>query len=1597
MNLKWNLIRSSRILQRLVPVVLAVGAIAGVAQGNPAALASNQQAAGRLLAGLPLSFERNQGQLDARASFKASLPGATLFLTGADMTVAHLDKKTGSGASLMLHWQGAASSQPEAESALRSTTNYIIGNQSQWHTGVTSFERVRVRSLYPGIDLVYYGNQQQLEYDLTVAPGASAAQARLTIDGQRKLALEASTGDLLLTDALGTELRLNHPVAYQLAADGSRQRVDSAYQLAGNTVGFSLGSYDHTRPLVIDPQLIYSTLIYGSESTNGAGPAFNNMVGIQFDAAGHAYLAGYTDAIDMPTSTGSFQPSCSTTTLSGVTSCLNFYLAKFDTTQSGNASLLWATYFGNNDSVYTNYGYGGGNGDGSNKLALDASGNIYLIGAVNNAVGSGNIPIKNAQYPTCSFQISGIYSCVGFLAEFNSNGALEYSSWLSSNYGEYPLTIAIDSNQNAWVAMRPLTGPWSSGYSQVNVVNTRTATQLNNNAIILPFQVGPMAADSNGNVFIGGSNYSSTNASPINFEVTGGPFTGTTYANDNGGVLVEYGSEYFRSWGTFIGTNSGDTVNAIAVDSNSKVFIGGSAAGLEPQTLFSQGFINFGYLPWTTSTYFGAPSVGWSSAFVAEIDPTASDASSLLFASYLSPDPLGAVYAISANGTGQFAYAGQLGTTTVGPFLLPVNALPDTGVGNSVYAGVIDTNKAGENALIFSSYIPGFRNLFNVWLGSGSDGTTSGSTTPNYLYLGGQASTGFLPTTSTSASPLDATLASYQTVAAGYDPVSPGFYKLALGPIDCMKVVPSQLNFGQELVSATVDPTERVNVINTCKEGISITSVSTSAPFAVSTNNCPATLAAGANCQVQVKFAPTATGAASGSLIIDTPQATPPPSVALEGIGASTQTSNYGVFSITEYNFGGLLSGQSASVIVSFTNNSPNTINSSLPTFWGAPNDHGAFSIVIPTTSSSAPSPCGLPLTAGKACQFQVIFAPTAATLTANENSAGYMGAIIGSTGGQLNVYGFQIQPLLEGALTPNPLSFPNTVVGTKSSIENLTLTNDGNEAFTVGTLTAPSGFALANATTGTRCTNGLVLYPSASSSTPHTCNIGLEFVPTQGVTPYSTSFGLSVTPVGGTTPVTVSSTLEGQGEAPVLSYDQNPCYFANPYDEGDAVPTCTVNITNTGTANLKFTRISTAGLATGETMKLQTASTNCSTSSVLAPGKSCTLPVAYTMQSNFGSLTGTIQLTDNAPDSPQVVSYVIQSVAPIPSIVYGNGTLAFNPTSVGHSGTSASGTYPMLVNSGTGTLKNIQITYGTLTHSGSLPTSTTNPFPLLSSPPAGQTVTPCVNGGSVAPGDECALYLSFNPDAADSYTSSFYVKSNAKNSTGSLNLSGAGQGADISTTTTALVFPSTSVGFTSTTTKTITITNKGNVTLTVSPSSLTGTGFSVTGCAGGAAANGGTCTLTVSFTPVAAGSPSATLTLNSNAYNTAPTVSLSGTAVADAPVLSAWPSSYGFATIKAGTTSLHAFTVKNVGTANLLISGIGLTTSGATPPFALVTSGTGAGTCQSGSSIGYTAPNNSCTVVVKFLPTTATNYQTSLVLQTNIGAQTVTITGTGD
>lgn len=361
------------------------------------------------LAARPLAFEENRGQTDDRVRFLSRGDGYNLFLTPTEAVLAL--RGDDPARVLRLRWEGAAPApQISGEGELPGKSHYLMGNDpAKWRRSIPSYQKVQYKEIYPGIDLVFYGNPRQLEYDFVLAPGADPKTVRLAVEGADRMEIDPA-GDLILYLG-GGEVRLKRPVSYQ-DIGGARREVASAFRRIGdNRIGFTVGEHDPIQPLVIDPVLVFSTYLGGS----GSDAVFD----VALDPAGNVYLAGYSSSPDFPVPSG---PGPST----------GAFLMKM--TPEGTP--VYVTYLG----AQASYG-----------ITLDPAGNIYLTGT-----GGLGTPLVNPLPP----DQRGNGGLDVFVAKLDPSGStLLYSTTLGGPDQDQGRSIAVDAQGHAYV-----TGGTHSGF-----------------------------------------------------------------------------------------------------------------------------------------------------------------------------------------------------------------------------------------------------------------------------------------------------------------------------------------------------------------------------------------------------------------------------------------------------------------------------------------------------------------------------------------------------------------------------------------------------------------------------------------------------------------------------------------------------------------------------------------------------------------------------------------------------------------------------------------------------------------------------------------------------------------------------------------------------------------------------------------------------------------------------------------------------------------------------------------------------------------------------------------------------------------------------
>jgi hypothetical protein len=651
------------------------------------------QAYGRL----PLYFIENRGQVDRKVQFYAQAPGQRLAFTSRE---AVLSLSQGKGKVAKIHLTPVGM-QPginiQALDPQEARFNYLLGkDQSRWRTDVPSYGAVLYREAYPGIDLKFYGNGRQLEYDLIVRPGADLSRVKFRYGGVADLKVDGE-GNMVVKLGDGGQLLQKKPVVYQ-EIDGRRVAREGRFRLlrpGGTEYGFAVATYDKQRPLVIDPVLVYSTYLGGSRD--------DNISGVAVDQQGNVYVTGVTNSTDFP----GYPPE------------KDDYFPFVAKLNAAGTALVYATVFGTGFTEWPN------------GIAVDGAGNAYVTG---NASYSG-LPLIPSP-PICTYQGGQD----AFVIKFNQAGnTMLYSTYLGGTADDIPWSIAVDGAGQAYLTgttkspdfkttpgalhESPL-GAATGFVSKINAAGTALvySTYLGGS---LEDDPAGIAADEAGNAYVTGQARSSTDFTTLTpmRPWAGGPTDAfIAKLNPNGTAMLNF---------TYLGGSSADGGNSIALDKAGNIYLTGYTAST-----------NFPPVNAFQSTKSG----GTHDAFVAKIDAAWSG---LVFSTYLGGSLQDSGQKIGVDGA-SCAYV--MGATQSGSDFPIKNSLQPYRAISSSYGSIFVTKFSPTGrSLVYSTFLGGslesMSSLYSLAVDragnayvAGGTRSTNYPTTKNALhpdYLGG--------------------------------------------------------------------------------------------------------------------------------------------------------------------------------------------------------------------------------------------------------------------------------------------------------------------------------------------------------------------------------------------------------------------------------------------------------------------------------------------------------------------------------------------------------------------------------------------------------------------------------------------------------------------------------------------------------------------------------------------------------------------------------------------------------------------------------------------------------------------------------------------
>jgi len=666
---------------------------------------------------LPLSFEMNQGQSDASVKFLSHGNGYSLFLTNSAALLVLSKQRSHSklaghssaiGDVIRMELAGASANMPvSGMEPLPGIANYFIGNDpSKWRSEIPTYAKVRYEGVYPGVDLVYYGNQQNLEYDFVVSANADPKPLRLRFQGAQCLSVTRS-GDLTIKARNG-EMAFHKPVIYQVK-EGVREPISGRFRLLGrDTAGFAVERYDRSRALIIDPVLAYSTYLGGSGGDNG------NAVAV--DVSGNAYVVGGTTSIDFPVTANAFQKVNNGQFYYYGARVDNAFITKFDR----RGSVIYSTYLGGSTNDEEAVAFPP-SGDAATAIAVDAAGNAYVTGYTS----AYNFPVTANAFQTVNKGALTNLSVTpnAFVTKLDPTGStLIYSSLLggtgASNFGEKVAGdggagIAVDPSGSAYVVGNAASFdfPVTSGAFQ----QTKNATSIGANLFITKFNpsgsalvystylggsgldefshvnpaesAGGIVIDFAGNAYVTGASHSR------DFPVTDNAYqklNNSYYAGTNAVIAKLNPTGSALVYSTYLGGNFLDGGKSIARDAAGNVYVTGLTSSANfPTTPGAFQPVSPEPYPYTSGD-----------AFVTELNPTGS---ALVYSTYLggSQSDWGNAIVLDAFGSAYIT-----GTTTSTDFPVTSDAF-HKGVHSTYGNGFVSKLDPTGSSLLYSSTLGG--------------------------------------------------------------------------------------------------------------------------------------------------------------------------------------------------------------------------------------------------------------------------------------------------------------------------------------------------------------------------------------------------------------------------------------------------------------------------------------------------------------------------------------------------------------------------------------------------------------------------------------------------------------------------------------------------------------------------------------------------------------------------------------------------------------------------------------------------------------------------------------------------------------------------
>lgn len=1164
------------------------------------------------LGGELLRFEPNEGQLPEDTKFAARTKNYSLFLSHTSLVLSpfgHPDQDTRSAnnsrapARAVLRFVGAnRHGNMVGVGKLQSVTNYFRGVDARhWQSRVANYSSVEYRNLYPGISLICRGKEKDPEFDWIVEPGADPEQIRLSVQGA-KPALDRAE-DLVLKLPVG-EARLKKPAIYQ-DVDGTRRVVNGRFILAANKqVKFKIDDFDRTRPLVIDPVLVYSTYLGGRSDdeaaqvrVDGSGniyvigtaqsndfplanplPSQSNKSGfreafvakfdasgsnllystylggtapghvdtgdaIAVDALGNAYVTGHTNDLNFPTTPGAFLAAPGGGSVGVCSNCTDGWVAKLDPTGS---SLLFSTYLTGNSNNVLSTPFG---------IALDAGGNAYLTGAAYAPAFSTTPGAYRNVDPAGTLSV--------FITKVNPTGsALVYSSLIGGNGADQGFAIALDASDNAYVT--GVTG--STNFPETTILQAPQAAiqafalklsasggQLVYSTLFGAGQGLGIAVDSSDTAYICGftlEQFPTAGPMQTQFKNSADAFVSKL---DSGGATLVYS--------ILLGGTDTDQGTGIALDAAGNAYVTGRTASADFPTVNP---IQPVYSGGTLCDY------NCSDAFVTVVS---ADGSKFLFSTYLGDTGFEFGNSIALDSSGSIYVAGVTTSAdfeVVNPYQAAQNALANGGV-NSFVVKIAGDVSITPQRLVFGPAPLGTFQRQGLGVASAAQNLTFTNNSSSAISFSPDALVGENPAEFSTPSDTCANSVVQPggncTISVRFTPsaagvrqanlqlnnsaVSAPFVVSLIGYGSPIVFAPATLAFGLQSPGTTSSP-QSLTITNTGQVSLTIGSLlqGGNAPqyFALKSDACTGTtLAANASCTITIAFSPPVIGPFSAVLSVNDTASDSPQSVLITGTGTGPTVG----FSSYYLNFTNQAVGTTSppqSVVL--TNTGTATLNIS--------------QIASTVNYFAETNNCNSQIAVGASCTINVTFTPT--TTGVLEGAIQVSDDALASPQ-QVGLTGTAGPGASSLTVAPGQLVFGNQPVTTTSASQSVSVASVDAATVNINGISINSDFqqtnncpiganAVVNCTinvtftpTGTGPRSGILSLAFAGIGSPQTVMLngqGNDFAlvasPTSSTVAAgaSASYGVTLSPLGGTFNSAVSLSCSSLPQGSMCNFSQS-------------------------------------------------------------------------------------------------------------------------------------------------------------------------------------------------------------------------------------------------------------------------------------------------------------------------------------------------------------------------------------------------------------------------------------------------------------------------